>query len=87
MLCWLLRKGEERKEVRQMSNPDSMQQLTDRFINDADFREEMRNDPEGAAERSGLELDAEDKQALRSIDWSGSDEELKERISKAYNYC
>ena len=56
-----------------------MQQLTDRFINDAQFREEMRRDPEGAAERSGLQLDDEDKQALRSMDWSGTDEE---RVSK-----
>lgn len=71
-----------------MANPESMQQLTDRFMNDAEFREEMRRDPEGAAERSGLALDDEDKQALRSIDWSGSDEELKERISKrARNFC
>ena len=69
-----------------MANPDSMQQLTDRFINDSDFREEMRQNPEGAAERSGFELDEEDKQALRSIDWSGSDEELKERVSKYSRY-
>ncbi len=67
-----------------MSNPESMQQLADRFINDAQFREEMKQDPEGAAERSGLALDEEDKQALRSVDWSGSDEELNERVSKAY---
>ena len=65
-----------------MSNPESMQQLADRFMNDANFREQMKQDPEGAAERSGLQLDDEDKQALRSIDWSGSDEELKERLSK-----
>ncbi len=65
-----------------MANPESMQQLADRFVNDADFREQMKQDPEGAAERSGLPLDEEDKQALRSIDWSGSDEELQERVSK-----
>ena len=65
-----------------MSNQEAMQQLTDRFINDADFREEMRQDPEGAAERSGYQLDEEDRQALLSVDWSGSDEELKERVSK-----
>lgn len=69
-----------------MSNPESMQQLADRFMNDAQFREEMKQDPEGAAERSGLQLDEEDKQALRSIDWSGTDEELKERVSKRA-YC
>ena len=65
-----------------MANPESMQQLADRFMNDAEFREQMKQDPEGAAERSGLQLDDEDKQALRSIDWSGTDEELKERVSK-----
>ncbi len=70
-----------------MSNPDSMQQLADRFINDAQFREQMRKDPEGAAERSGLQLDEEDLQALRSIDWSGSDEQLSERVSKAASWC
>ncbi len=67
-----------------MSNPESMQQLTDRFMNDAEFREQMRQDPEGAAGSSGLQLDEEDRQALRSIDWSGSDEDLKERVSKGY---
>ena len=65
-----------------MSNPESMQQLADRFMNDAGFREEMKQDPAGAAERSGLQLDDEDKQALRSMDWSGSDEVLKQRVSK-----
>ena len=44
-----------------MSNPDSMQQLADRFMNDADFRQEMRRDPVGTAEGSGLSLDEEDR--------------------------
>ncbi len=65
-----------------MSNQEAMQQLTDRFMNDADFREQMRQDPEGTAESSGLQLDEEDRQALKGIDWGGSDEELKERVSK-----
>ena len=65
-----------------MSNPESMQQLADRFMNDEQFREEMRQDPEGAAERSGYHLDDEDKQALRSVDWSGSNEALNDRVSK-----
>jgi hypothetical protein len=65
-----------------MSTPESMQQLADRFMNDAEFREQMKQDPQGAAERSGLPLDDEDKQALKSIDWSSSDEELNERVSK-----
>ena len=67
-----------------MSNPESMQLLADRFMNDANFREQMQQDPQGAAERSGLPLDEEDKQALMSIDWSSSDEELHQRVSKLY---
>ena len=71
-----------------MSNQEAMQQLTDRFMQDADFREEMRNDPEGAADRAGYGLDGEDKQALKSMDWGGTDEELKERVSKRYaSWC
>jgi hypothetical protein len=66
-----------------MSNPETMQQLAERFMNDAQFREEMQQDPEGAAQRSGYQLDEEDKQALKSVDWSGSDEQLNDRVSKA----
>ncbi len=68
-----------------MSNQEAMQQLAGRFMEDAEFREQMRQDPEGTAERSGFALDDEDRQALRSVDWSSSDEELKERVSKAYS--
>jgi hypothetical protein len=66
-----------------MSNQEAMQQLTERFMNDADFREEMRQDPESAAQRGGFALDEEDKQALKSVDWGGSDQELNDRVSKA----
>ncbi len=78
----------EEEEVKGMSNQGAMQQLTDRFMNDAGFREEMQQDPEGAAERSGYELDEEDRQALKGVDWSGTDEQLNERVSKAYkSWC
>ena len=72
------------EEVNRVSNQEAMQQLTDRFMNDADFREQMKQDPEGAAETQGFQLDEEDRQALRSVDWSGSDEALNERVSKLY---
>ena len=68
-----------------MSNQEAMLQLADRFMNDAEFREEMSRDPEGAAESSGYRLDDEDRQALRSVDWGGSDQELNERVSKLYS--
>lgn len=69
-----------------MSNQEAMQQLTDRFMNDPEFRERMRQDPEGTAERSEFEMDEEDRQALQSIDWSLPDEQLNERVSKAARY-
>ena len=40
--CYDAAKRRAGKEVRSMSNPEAMQQLADRFVNDADFREEMR---------------------------------------------
>ncbi len=61
-----------------MSNPESMQQLAERFDNDPEFRKQMRQDPEGTAESTGLPLDDEDRQALRSMDWKASDEESRE---------
>jgi hypothetical protein len=71
-----------------MSNQEAMSQLADRFMNDAPFREQMRQqDPEGAAERSGFQLDEEDKQALRSMDWSATGEELNQRVSKWAKWC
>jgi hypothetical protein len=70
-----------------MSNQEAMSQLAERFMNDTDFREQMRQDPEGTAQRSGLQLDEKDRQALRSVDWSGTDEELKERVNKSMRWC
>ena len=65
-----------------MSNHEAMQQLTDRFMNDPEFRERMKQDPEGTAEAQGFQLDEEDRQTLQSIEWSLPDEQLKERVSK-----
>ncbi len=67
-----------------MSNQEAMQQLADRFMNDEGFRVEMKQDPEGAAQREGFALDEEDRQALKSMDWSGSDEALNNRVSKRF---
>ena len=66
------------------ANRQFMEQLADRFMNDPEFREQMRLDPVGSAERFfGLKLTEEDRQALLSIDWSMPDEQLTERASKA----
>ena len=64
-------------------NPTSMLKIADRYLNDPQFKEQMRQDPEGTAESTGLELDDEDRQSIREWDMSSSgDEQLKERISK-----
>ena len=64
-------------------NPTSMLELANRYLNDPQFKEQMRQDPERTAQSTGLELDDEDRQSIRSWDMSSSgDEQLKERISK-----
>ncbi len=69
-----------------MSEPESkrqlVEQLTDRFINDREFREQMRLDPVGTAERFGMQLTEEERQSLRNLDWSLPGEQLQERASK-----
>jgi hypothetical protein len=47
----------------------------------------MKKDPEGTAKSEGLQLDEEDKQALQSVDWNQSDEQLKERVSQRRLWC
>jgi len=64
-------------------NPSSMLKLADRYLNDPQFKEQMRQDPEGTAQSTGLKLDDEDLQSIRDWDMSSSgDEQLKERMSK-----
>ena len=64
-------------------NPTSMLELANRYLNDPQFKERMRQDPEGTAQSTGLTLDDEDRQSIRDWDMSSSgEEELKDRISK-----
>ena len=64
-------------------NPTSMLEIADRYLNDPEFKERMRQDPEGTAQSTGLKFDDEDRQSIRDSDWGPSgEEELKERISK-----
>ncbi len=58
-------------------------QLTDRYLYDEQFREQMQKDPIGTAESTGLPLDDEDRQAISNWDMSPTgDEVLKDRVSK-----
>jgi hypothetical protein len=55
----------------------------DRLLNEPGLRSRFRSDPEGTMREAGL--DEEERRALAGADWSGvSDEELTQRVSKAY---
>ncbi len=60
-----------------------MGKLIDRAMQDPAFREQLRKNPEGAVKQGGMQLSGEELAALRKIDWTVSDQELKSRISKA----
>ena len=61
---------------------ETVGKLVDRWMNDAEFRRAMRADPEGAVKRSGFDLGSDEWAALRTIDWSQSDDQLRARASK-----
>lgn len=56
-------------------------QIFDLWTNDPAFRGRFRADPEGALADAGIELTAEERDALRSLDLGGSDEALADRIN------
>jgi hypothetical protein len=60
----------------------ALAQVMDRYTNDPTFRTELKTDPQGAIERSGIQLDPKEREAVENIDWSLPDEQLKERVSK-----
>ena len=61
----------------------AVEELMDRWMNEPEFRQQMRSDPEATVRGTGVELDDEEWSALRSMDWNVSDEELQARASKA----
>jgi predicted ribosomally synthesized peptide with nif11-like leader len=61
---------------------EAVAELVDRWTNEPAFREQMREDPEGAVRASGVQLDQEEWAALQSVDWKLSDQELEGRASR-----
>lgn len=59
----------------------SIEQLIERWESDPAFRDELRSDPESAVRSTGLELDEDEWAAVRSLDWSLPDEELRHRVN------
>ncbi len=58
---------------------EAVQTLIDRWDRDPAFRAAVRQDPEGTIRATGLELDPLEWEAIRNIDWSLSDDELRAR--------
>lgn len=61
---------------------EAIEELIDRWMDDANFRASVRRDPEGVVRATGLELDVDEWAAIRKIDWSLSDEELSSRANR-----
>ena len=57
-------------------------QLVNRWLNDAGFRAQMQRDPEGTVKHCGITLNAEEWATVRTVVMSTSDEALRARISK-----
>lgn len=61
---------------------ETLATLMDRWTNDTRFRAQMRDDPEGTIRKYGFDLDENELEAVKHMDWSESDQHLKERVSK-----
>jgi hypothetical protein len=65
-----------------MKMPNNIDPLIDRWIGDPAFRAAMRANPEAAARAAGVALSADERAAMRSMDWGQSDTQLMERMSR-----
>lgn len=61
-----------------------MGKLIDRWLADASFRSALRTDPEGAAKQTGMNFSAEEWAVFRTVDWSLTDDQLRERANKLF---
>jgi len=60
----------------------AVEQLMDKWMNEEPFREEVRSDAETAIRNTGLELDADEWEAVKNMEWDAPDEELMTRANK-----
>lgn len=56
--------------------------LVDKWLNDTNFRNDIRKSPEEAVRKAGVQLSPEEWKAFKTVDWSKPDAELKSQISK-----
>lgn len=57
-------------------------QLVDKWMTDGEFRKNLRNNPAEAVKKCGVNLTSDEWAAVKQIDWSQSDEDLKARLNK-----
>lgn len=63
---------------------ESIGKLVDRWIEDKEFRKQVRLDAERAVRDSGIPLAPDEWAVMHKIDWKMSDEDLQGRISKLF---
>lgn len=56
--------------------------LVDKWINDQEFRKQLKSNLQEAVKKSGVSLTQEEWTALKKIDWNKSDQDLQSLISK-----
>jgi hypothetical protein len=59
----------------------AVENLIDRWIGDPGFREGMRKDAEATVRMAGVDLDQDEWSALRAVDWTLPDEQLRTRLN------
>jgi len=64
-------------------NHENVEILMDRWMNDPTFRADLRANPEQAVKSAGVTLNADELAALNNVDWSLSDDELTQRVTKS----
>lgn len=60
----------------------NMGSLVDKWLNDTNFRNDLRKNPEEAVRKVGVQLSPEEWKTFKSVNWSLPDAELKAQISK-----
>jgi hypothetical protein len=58
--------------------------LIDRWTNEPGFKDEFLANPHGTIVSHGITLTPEEEEAVKQMDWTGSDEDLTQRVSKFY---
>lgn len=61
---------------------EAMGKLIDRWVEDKEFRKQMRLDAERAVRQAGIQLAPEEWGVLHEVNWKMPDDELQSRISK-----